>query len=441
MNALHQYHSRLSDEQVENLREFASHGERVDPIAFVGRNDILQRVQTLLRSKRRSARVESATQIVQGAPGAGKTSLLNELARVNSGANVSVIRMEADDLSESIRVAERFLQQSSQGESIDIGKAEIRTRRPTTDVKFAQHQEGWETRKASTLEMIEKGMLVWQALSPILEVDANHLFLLLVDEAQRVIETPGKSFNEIVTSLHAGGTQTSGLRILPVFAGLSDTSVRLQGVGLSRVAGQPYRLSSLSFDEARQATEGFMRDGETGLWEIFSSNSRDELLNAFALASEGWPRHLHHYHEGLASAIVDDCDRHDPTGTISIDAVLTNGHRARCNYYNERLEAANLGYVENAMVAVTRKNRSADTLISDDIVDYMVDRFEEDPQSTEEKIQRAVHAGVLERRRDIGRRHYAYPIPSFSTYIASNCDPDQTIAKMHFAVQSQMEDM
>lgn len=437
MGDLIRYRARPSDEQIANLRAFTLRGERSDPVVFAGRDDILSPIRSTLQVKRIDPNFNSITQIVQGAPGAGKTSLLNELDRTSRGDHVSVVRLDGEDLSESVRVAERFL--GSVGEdTAEVGAASTRTRRTTGDIKLAQHQEGRETRRASALERMSEGASVWDALAPLLEVEDDHVFLLLIDEAQHVTRTEGKDINEVVTSLHSGGYATAGLRILPVFAGLSDTADRLLDVGLSRLATSPHHLGVLTLEETQFAAAGFLHDPNMGLHVVFDRNDRAKLARTFAVASEGWPRHLHHYLTGLAKALVDDCDRSNPNGVASLDAILLFGHEKRCDYYDGRLQSANLGSVEGALMALTEKSRSSVTVDGDTIVDYMAERLDVDSNSVREKISHAVHAGVLERRADLGRSIYAYPIPSFSTFMACHGEREPTLASMRWALEERM---
>ena len=435
-----QYRSRPSDEQLENLRAFTRHGERTDPIAFVGRDDIFDHIAALIQDKRQDASLQSITQVIQGAPGAGKTSLLNELERNNRGDHVTVVRLDGEDLSKPLLVAVQFMA-SIDGNTADIGEARTRTRRSTGDIKIAQRQVGIETRSASALERIEHGASVWHTLEQMLEVDANHVFLLLVDEAQRVDKTDGKAINETVTSLHTGGYATANLRILPVFAGLSDTSEQLESVGLTRQSAPPHRLGALSLDEAQEAAEGFMLDERLGIRDVFPPNIRAEIARTFAVASEGWPRHLHNYLTGFAVQLLDAYDRPQPNGGISVDAALSHGHEQRCNYYAERLQSAKLGFVEDALIALTQRDPRPATLNVDDISRYVAENRPVEADLVQAKIDLAIHSGVLERRFDVGRREYAYPIPSFATFVANECNRKRTVTLMQAALADQVQSL
>ena len=421
---------RPSDEQLENLRAITRMGERSDPIVFAGRDGILQEIPAIIQDKRLNPELNSISQIIQGAPGAGKISLLNELERTNQGDHVSVVRLDGEDLSEPLRVAERFMS-GARADVSDISEVKTRSRRTTGDLKVVQQEEGWESRKSSALDRISQGASIWHTIKPLLGIDDDHVFLLLVDEAQRVEKTTGKSVNEVVTSLHSGGEATAGIKILPVFAGLSDTAEQLIDVGLSRQAARPHHLGALTLAEAHYAAEGFLRDQNLGLGQVFSQSDRSELARTLAVASEGWPRHLHHYLTGSAQEIVDDCGSPAPIGGVSLPAILEHGDEARYDYYIDRLRGARINEVSTALQALALAMGFAIThLKGDDIEQYVAGHYTDRHIDVSDQINRAIHAGVLEPRPDFGVGYFGYPIPSFSTFMACRGEREATLKNL-----------
>lgn len=438
MNVI-RYRKRPTNEQIENLREFTTQGERSDAVAFAGRHDVLKHIASLIRFKRRNSTLNSISQVIQGAPGAGKTSLLNELERNNVGHHLSIVRLEGEDLSEPVRVAEEFVESAS-AKPANVAARASRSHRTTGDVGIVQHEQSWEARKASSLERISRGASVWRAIKPLLELTDDSVFLLLVDEAQRVIKSSGKEVNEIVTSLHAGGRATSGLRNLSVYAGLESTSDQLSAVGLSRQAKRAHQLSVLMHAEAMDAVEGFMCDEDMGSSDAISRVDRAMLARVFAVASEGWPRHLHHYITGLAVELVTDYDRETPTGIVHLDAILEHGHQARYEYCTDRLRSAGIREVGEALFALTREQPEANTFTSDAIEQFVSKHYVSEPnENVTNQIARAIHAGVLEPRDDIGSKHYGYLIPSFSTFMACNGEREPILMSLRSALQERLD--
>lgn len=67
---------------VAGLRAFALEDDRLPPAAFVGRHDIIADIErAVAQAAAGGAAVRGRTRLVFGAPGAGKTALLYELAR------------------------------------------------------------------------------------------------------------------------------------------------------------------------------------------------------------------------------------------------------------------------------------------------------------------------------------------------------------------------
>ena len=65
----------------EGLRYFIIEGEKVSPPVFVGRTGVLEDITAISRRSwtKEGHKVPGNTRIVQGAPGAGKTSILEEV--------------------------------------------------------------------------------------------------------------------------------------------------------------------------------------------------------------------------------------------------------------------------------------------------------------------------------------------------------------------------
>ena len=79
------YSRTLAPEERVFARSFVRRGEREPPVAFVGRSAIRQRVKERLSDIRSGPRPVSASQIIQGAPGAGKSCLLAEIKQESEG--------------------------------------------------------------------------------------------------------------------------------------------------------------------------------------------------------------------------------------------------------------------------------------------------------------------------------------------------------------------
>ena len=108
-------HPYIDDVGRSNLREFIGARDRATPPIFVGRKEIIERIVddvSSCRSNTDSARCY--TLAIQGAPGAGKTSLLSEIRQRLDGESGSVgtlhvVSLEWNELSEKVSVARAFI--------------------------------------------------------------------------------------------------------------------------------------------------------------------------------------------------------------------------------------------------------------------------------------------------------------------------------------------
>ena len=267
------------------------------------------------------------------------------------------------------------------------------------------------------------------------------MFLLLVDEAQRVAVPPGKEVNEILTNLHAGRGQTAGLRILPIFAGLADTVDKLTRGGLTRLSGAPHQLGVLSVSDAAEAVSGFIRDERMRLQDMFRSDDREELAMSLAIASEGWPCHLHHYLQGFAKHLVDDFRRTPPIGGIYLNAILDYGNEHRFQYCEDRMRAANLGAFEDALKAFAMSRNVSEPISEPELLTFTTKQFSLPHEDISKALGNAVHYGVLEPYGERADKLYRYPIPSMGTYMQCEGRRTRTLDQLRIAFQSRMQDV
>lgn len=440
LNNLLRYRTLPDQEQIENLMAFTRHGERVNPIAFAGRRELLDHVQRKIQDIRTDDDEESLTTVIHGAPGAGKTSLLNQFERMNRGDVTSVVLMEGEGLSNPVRVVESFLDAFG-AEVRGLGDAQQSTHRTTGDLKLIRHEERWEAKRASLIERVERGGSPWGAVKELTNVERSSVFLFLVDEAQYIDVPPGKEVNEIVTNLHAGRRQIAGLRILPIFAGLADTVDKLTHAGLTRLSGTPHHLGVLSVSEAAEAVAGFMHDERMGLQDVFSIDDREELALSLAIACEGWPRHLHHYLQGFAQHLVDDFRRTPPNRGIYLNAILDYGNEQRFNYCEDRMRAANLGAFEDALKAFAMSRDVSEPISEPELLTFTTKQFGLPHDDISKALANAVHYGVLEPYGERADKLFRYPIPSMATYMQCEGRRTRTLDQLRIAFQSRMQDV
>ena len=424
------------DEARANLRSFISTQDRATPPVFVGREEIIEAlVSDVSECGKNLDEYRCFTRVIYGAPGAGKTSLVGEIRHRLSGEKgavgpLTIVSMEWHELSNKVSVASAFISAHS---GRPLGFREERT--TTTTKWLGSKRTGLERQTAFSVNAIEQQIrLTGSVWTPILENTSiereRDVFLLLVDESQNIAgdRPDGTGKNEVVANLHAGFAGTQGLKVVPVFAGLSDTESVLAERGILRLPrASSIHLGSLSTEETQNMVDGWMRYEAYGFENLFSDIDIRRVSKMIAVSSEGWPRHANGYLTELARSILEKGVGNDLT--VDLNEVFERGHDDRRVYYQKRLRTAKLGGYASAI-------RDAAQRSNDGIVELATLReiAEEDygvPRSEADYLHdKAIHAGVLEHASYDDEEHFKFPIPSFFTYMHLGRDPAKFNAKM-----------
>jgi len=371
-------------------------GRHITPF-FAGRRDLIevarQRRDEVLINVRNGKRNPAAgvTLLFQGAPGAGKTSLLTKLQQC---LDIPCIELEVKDLADPETVLERAEQALAMAGLPDAVK---RLLAAAIGVSVGP----------CPLDASKIRRAAGQA--------AHGVIAVFIDEIQNVRPDRVQAV-DCLRTLHEG---KHGLRVLPVLAGLGNSPEILgaEEVGLSRL-DPPGGLSvdRLTPDEARESVELFMRyfevRGETGPW-----------VESVARLSDLWPQHLHNGLRALAGELArTDAD----IDLIDRDRVERREREDRTAAYQARLSST---WVENAVFlvaelvngipeqgmrksairkAVIQKARPSD---DPDGEGYWI------PDDANGFLDHLVHEGILQ---DDGKGMYRCPIPSLRAFLNGN---------------------
>lgn len=431
-----------TDEEARaNLLKFARRGDRNDPPNFVGRKEIIERVvQDVEECKQNTSGRECFTSVIQGAPGSGKTSLLNEIEKQmqedpgSIGELLIVVPMRWEQLSSASRVASALIDAYSERHRY-LSENVTTTKGWLAGFKGAGVRKETTTHNMTIEEQVQADERPWPAVIDTLPLDLkNSVFLLLIDEAQN-IESCGRESgkNSLVTNLHDGFQATDGLKIVPVFAGLSDTASVLAMRGASRLRDSTIPLSRLMDDETEDIVTRWLQHPSFGFEGLFSKSDVDRVSKMIAVASEGWPRHINAYLRGLASSVLTHTSNKGMT--VDLGEAIERGHESRLIYYGDRLLIARLGDYEK--VIRDSAQRSPDKYVTDDTLskvakgDYgMADSV------IKSSLDQAIHAGILEPVSVLDRHRFKFPIPSLLTYMQVGWDQDKFKERMRANVSN-----
>ena len=163
-------------------------------------------------------------------------------------------------------------------------------------------------------------------------------FLLLLDEAQNILDTPrARSY---LSTLHMG---MDGVKVALACFGLADTTKRLDELGLSRLAsGHVRTLGMLSNDESERTVRKTLERGLAKFTFHYGPFDEDErtkwigtATNAILEASANFPHHLANGCKALGRILLHDGVLREPP----VDRLQEMCSERRREYYDARLES------------------------------------------------------------------------------------------------------
>ncbi len=417
-----------TEKQRSSLRRFIDGPPSPPPPVFVGRNDVILGVEGATASLITDGGgtggygKSKLTRILQGAPGAGKSSILRELERrsVEHGKTVSrlhnVLVLNSQNLRNMPKVMERM------AVAAGLSSPEWRDRLLGTALKVGRNVGDAVSSQLSAV--MQAGDAVRSFIRgiggrPGDMYDLESIFpprrwktplIVAVDEAQRLDWPVNSEQGAFLQCLHDGDP---GFPILPVLAGLGDTRDVVQAAGLSRPEFN-HEVGCLTPEER----------GEY-LWRLrveFGLLSRDddaevrENLHRLMDDTEGWPRHMHHAFQALG-----DCAHLAGWNLSRVDwsAVHGGAERRRRTYYRSQqspemessvcLTGAVLDGLTDGM-----KMAGVDSLIRSGVRDGDGWRLPKG-MDVEDLRQHLVHRGALRKKLD---KTYDSPIPGFRRFLS-----------------------
>lgn len=367
--------------------------EREPPPYFAGRTRELAALRGRLNDLCETGDASGGMALIVGVPGIGKTQLGRKFAEgAVAGEAALDIRHLATDTSMLEHHVDLFLAMARALDAEDEarGVADLDTRSAARSAGVGLLRGGLtreharHTGSLSALLDAAKHAGIWNGKA----------LVLVVDELQTV-RPQGMTALRV---LHQGD---HGCPILLVGIGLRHTQQVLGNpadgsAGISRVA-TPVALQPLSEEEALEAIERSMAALGHAIPRMCAV--------ALALASQGFPQHIHGYLNGALEAIATH-------GTLatgrSLDDALRAGEQARADYYDTRLQMlAN----QNAMLPVVRAmgQRNRDFLWQEEAI-AAIDAASFNGEQT---LREAVKHSVL----TVARGAVSFGIPSFRDHL------------------------
>ncbi len=320
----------LSRSVHRRLTEFMlRHDEKESPIAFVGREQILASINAVAGILKPPL-PKAKTFVIQGAPGAGKTSLVFESSKrlKQFGVRSAVCANPSGDG----EVEELLLDTAAELTGVD---REGLLRSHKKEFAGAVSVDGLGTVSGSyARENTERMLGTIHNIIRLTNKPAKNPVVVFIDEAQNVRE--GSIAAAFINTLHG----QSRYPLLLVCTGLANTYDQLEKIGLTRpVDDHVFPLGALAKEEtmsaAQQSLEAIVLLGVKG-----STPSLHALAKEIAVASDNWPRHLTCYLQGVCKTLLT---QPMPTfSALNVGEALERGNGLRENYYRRRLQSSGL---------------------------------------------------------------------------------------------------
>ncbi len=350
---------------------------------FHGRNHILNNFDRLVKDSMDTQ--TGSTFLIQGAPGAGKTALLDVISKRAEEKKWKVAKISIENLYTPAAMAQ------SLGKSYTINHEQA----AKAGVKFIEGGYVRSVAGHATPKEILRNLAPKEGL------------ILVLDEAQYLInlkKTPTEQTRarDTLDVIHNGDV---GRPVILLGAGLGQTEEAFRSLGISRFKGGCFvELGALG----KEAEGRVLRD-----WLVKEGRAKGDpapWIDAIAQKTHGWPQHITAYGDAAAKQIQHD--RGEMT-SMGLDIVYRVGGARREAYYKQR--AKGISGKERCSLARLIQTVSIDNGLDwRDIVEFLSREYGE--VEAKDLFQRAVERGVLHSQDEV----YSIPIPSMQTWLISN---------------------
>ncbi len=403
---------QLNEEQRTALDVFTRDGDRGYTHIFVGREAELQligsRISKLVDKRHSHRPGADLTVVVQGAPGAGKSALLEKIEEdwpLGEKGKPVAIRIAASAL------------KLPMGELLAIISRQVNSdsaiRRTLASFRSISVNPAGIANFTADMDSSQPG---GKSLTPI---------ILLFDEIQSVLadgvlEQSRECLRDNLELLHTG---EHGVPIFPVYGGLANSADLLRMAGLTRLAmGSELTLPGFRDDEMNELMMRFVDK------HLSSAKPSQAVIGcwseAFRRDSQGWPMHCRNFLIALCKEIREkDWQPHE----ANLDTVRMYAQQLRFMYYAQRMQGAldeRFALVSRALEAMRRGAPKKRGQIVQLVAKAHQDSLGEDSgwsplphgMTAEQAFDAMLHSGIVQKT---GKGKFSCPIPSLASYIAA----------------------
>ncbi len=350
---------------------------------FHGRNQILDNFDRLVKDSMDTQ--TGSTFLIQGAPGAGKTALLDVISKRAEEKKWKVAKVSIEDLYTPASMAQ------SLGKSYTIDHEQA----AKVGVKFIEGGYVRSVAGHATPKEILRNLAPKEGL------------ILVLDEAQYLInlkKTPTEQTRarDTLDVIHNGDV---GRSVILLGAGLGMSKASFRSLGISRFKGGCFvELGALG----KEAEGRVLRD-----WLVKEGRAKGDpapWIDAIAQKTHGWPQHITAYGDAAAKQIQHERGEMTSAGLAVVQRV---GAERREAYYEHRTEGVS-GKERCSLARLIQTVPINNGMDRRDIVEFLSREYGE--VEAKDLFQRAVERGVLHSQKGA----YTIPIPSMQTWLISN---------------------
>jgi len=402
----------MNSEQRKNLRSYAEREDREPEPVFVGRENLFEIVAKNVRGAAERKISTGKTVCITGPPGVGKSAFVDALKKRKDfgGITAHCVEVSRADLYHPACVMAAFADavpgfktDSALRKWLKSGglKAGV-TASAGTGVYVAAD---WRHTAPPPFTTFPVGNFAQGAKLPLARGDA---FILVVDEAQGIKNTPESKSNNLLADLHQGVK----LPIVPVLAGLPNTQQNLRETISRYSSGNEPFMVGLSAGESRQYVEQMFA------WlEVEGSLAQHEALADWIVQEcGGWPHHLSNAMKAVAEGLAQA--RSLRLRDLNGEEVAASLKSRREEYYNARFSSQRaLSSCREAVMSLVEKDGALRVIpnikLSEEVAAALA--AHPSPQGVSAAaLEDALRAsGVLARR----KHEWICPIPSMARFI------------------------
>ncbi len=403
----------------EALQDFVNTTDGDTPPVYIGRGDILNRIKGYASASWKGPGahihgVGKATTVVQGAPGAGKTALIDELRERSVGTRAHlpeqsrVVTLSSEELMDGLpdvieliglagglspEMWKGISSKSALGVDLQAVKAEAALSSTVRD----------NTCPENVLSLAKRfPARKWQG--PV---------IVCIDEAQNLTEDRRMPHAVFLRTLHNG---RSTLPLSLVLGGLGDTADVVAELGLTRLSVREIGALSTEPDPERGGYVEVM-DLMLSFCDHFGigATGQESRLMALAAPCKGWPRHLHFALQAMGRGVLKtDGD----LATIDWLEAMRESAESRRNHYHLQQSREMM----NASILVARVMAESEDgmhpgeiqgIIEGNVADRPGQRLPKG-KDAEDFLNHLIHQGALHMKPD---RTIHCPIPSFRNFL------------------------